>query len=754
MYFDDRHSAGNLFCGLLCAYLLTGAAPLAAAQSGTALEEVVVTASKRSQSLQDVPISVTAFSDQTIQAAGISNASDLAVLTPALTITVNTQPFTAAFRIRGVGTSQTDIALEPSVGLFVDDVYLARSGLGMADLTDIQRIEVLHGPQGTLYGKNTNAGAVSIITKRPNLEAFEGYVETNLGNYDLTRLTVSSSGPLTEGLGYRVSGSVHQRDGYFDNSAGEDFNAANDWNIIAKLLYQPTDSLSFLLNTSLVDRDLRCCAADVVQSDEVNAALAARGLATDDNDPFDYNVAVDVDNAFRNEARSASLVIDFNGDWGSVKSITAWNSAQGHSTDDVDRSELDVMSRVNAVSEGDGLSQEVRFTSPTSDVYEYQLGAFYYQSQTNGGDGTPYVFIGEDFISQAKQQPDFLAAIPGGLPVEVIVQPGDNISADVTLETRSAAIFGQSTWHINDRWRLTGGLRWTDEEKDADLHVSVNSTAPSAALFGLSFLTQVTTPIDDEFSRSTSDLNWLVSSSYDLFEDAMVFASVGTGSKSGGFNTVNGTADEREFEDESTLSYELGIKSTFLDSRLRLNAAAFLTQIDDYQFQVQLETGVGTLVSNQAEVEVSGFELDVLALPLPNLTLQAGLLYMHSYEITDGPAEGSAIPFTAEYSGNLAATFVLPVADGGLYLRSDYSYMDDHLTNSPADVRAQDTQSRSVLNARLGWRNTHWNVAVWGKNLTQDEYAGLTAATLPMTGMDAYFLAPPRTYGATLRYDF
>ena len=151
--------------------------PAYAIAQAPALEEVIVTATKRTESLQDVAMSVIAFGEQTIQEANINNAESLAVLAPTLTITTNTQPNTAAFRIRGIGTSQSDIALEPSVGIFVDDVYLNRSGLGMSDLTDIERIEILKGPQGTLYGKNTNAGAISIITKAPNLEEYEGYVE-------------------------------------------------------------------------------------------------------------------------------------------------------------------------------------------------------------------------------------------------------------------------------------------------------------------------------------------------------------------------------------------------------------------------------------------------------------------------------------------------------------------------------------------------------------------------------------------------
>lgn len=740
--------------GFLSALVLIGVTPGSIAQTG-ALEEIIVVATKRAQSLQDVPVAVTAFSEQVIQEAGIDNASDLAILTPSLSITVNTQPFTAAFRIRGIGTSQSDIALEPSVGLFVDDVYLGRSGLGMSDLTDIERIEVLQGPQGTLYGKNTNAGAVSIFTRGPNPDEFEGYIETTVGDYDLRKLTASASGPITQSLAYRISGNVHERDGYMENSAGDDFNSADDWNLIGKLLYAPTDSLSILLNGSHVDRDTRCCAADSVQSDPVNAELAARGLPVDRNDPFDYKIAVDVDTEFKNKADSLSMVIDYDREWGTIKSITAWNDTAGSSGFDIDRSELDVMSQVNAVSKGDSLSQELRFTSEAGGSLDYQAGLFYYQSITKGGNNQPYVFLGEDFIDQARQQPDLGELIPPGVPVAIVAQPGDSIRARVKLETESVALFGQSTWHISERWRLTGGLRWTDEDKDADLFVAVDSTAVSASLPGSpSFLTRVTTPVDGDFSRNSSDVNWLVNTSFDLLDDTMLFASVATGSKSGGFNTVNGTPAEREFDDESTTSYELGVKSTLLDARLRVNASAFHTQIDDYQFQQQLDTGIGTLVSNQAEVETQGLDLELQALPLPNLTITAGLLYMHNYEVTGGPQEGEDLPFTAQYSGNISATLVLPLAGGGVYLRTDYSYMDDHVTNAGTEIRPQDKQDRNLLNARAGWRNDHWNVSVWGKNLTDDEYAGLTAATIPVTGMDAYFLAPPRTYGATLRYDF
>jgi iron complex outermembrane receptor protein len=728
---------------------------MATAQAG-ALEEVIVTATKQSASLQNVPITVNVFTDGIIQEAGIDNASDLAIMTPSLNIAVNTQPFTARFQIRGVGTAQVDIALEPSVGLFVDEVYLGRSGLGMSDLTDIERIEVLQGPQGTLYGKNTNAGAISIFTRAPDLEQFGGYAEASAGNYDLRRLTLSATGPLSDTVAFRLSGNVHQRDGYMANRAGDDLNSADDWNLFGKLLWAPGDAWRFLLSGSRVERDSRCCEADARQDETVERELSAQGFAVLPNDPRDYRVAVDVESDFELKSDALSLVVDYGRDWGSFKSITAWGDSSGSSSMDVDRSELDIMSQVKGVSSGDSLSQELRFSSTLDHRLDYMLGLFYYEQTTDGGNGRPYVFLGDDFLAIANQQD--LSDLP--LPplalgnLRLIAQPGDSISAQVRLETETLAAFGQATLHLGDRWHITGGLRWTDEEKYADLFVAIDSTAPSTALPGSpSLLNAVTTPVDDDFNRNTANLDWLLNASFDASDDVMLFASVATGTKSGGFNTVNGTPEEREFDDESTISYELGLKSTLLDSTLRLNASAFRSEIDDYQAQQQLDTGAGTRVENFGGIQTTGIDVDLQAAPLPNLTLTAGLLYMHKAEVTKGPQKGLSLPWTGDYSANLSATLVFPLAEGGLYVRADYSYMDDHLTNASPQTDDDDIQDRELLNARLGWRNSHWNLSIWGKNLTDDSYASLTANTFVFSGMDAFFLAPPRTYGCTVRYD-
>ena len=753
----------NRLFGYLTSITVTVLASGHALAQEQAIEEVIVTATKRSQNIQDVPMTVTAFSAEQIRQANIQNATDVALLTPSLVVATVNQPFSSSLRVRGIGTAQNDPALEPSVGIFVDDVYLNRTGLGMSDLTDIQRVEVLNGPQGTLYGKNTNAGAVSVFTKRPNAEEFEGYIEATKGDYDLQRYTLAASGPITDSLAFRVSGNIHKRDGYFDNGGtGGDLGNADDSNIMGKLLYQPTEDLSVLVNASYVDRDNTCCAADAVLGQQANQILNSMGIP-DKNDPYDFEIAVDVPSAFKNEVTSISMVADYSSAWGELKTITAWNQSEGSAGYDLDRSMLDVM-YVDGASESEFFSQEVRFASEVGDLIDYQIGLFYFNSEQNQGDG----------------EPSFFLTLPP-IPSSPLKAKG-TIANEHTLETETFALFGQATWDITDRWHLTGGLRASREEKDAELFSENNSVVtignnpvtPASRAFlanmlgvpvaqvdmmimGLTgnmnqILNGSSTPIDASLSRQSDSVDWLVDLSYDLGENVMSFARFATGTKSGGFNTVGGLPNQREFDDETTLSYELGVKATLLDSRLLVNASAFLSQVEDWQFQRQ--TDLGTQVGNEAEVEVRGIDLFVQAKPLPNLNLGFGMMYLDKAEITDGVNKGNPLAIAPEYSANLNATLFLPMPVGVAYLRGDYSYMDDHFTtNAVGQPRPQDIQDRETLNATLGWRTERWNLSLWGKNLTDDEYAGFTGATSPITGASPYFLTPPRTYGATLRYE-
>jgi len=728
-----------------------------------ALEEIVVTATKRAVSLQNVALTVNAFSAETIEDAGLNNAVDVATITPSLTIATPLGPFSTRVNIRGIGTSGTDPANEPSVGIFVDGIYQSAAGLGLSDLTDIERIEVLQGPQGTLYGKNTNAGAISIITKQPNIESTEGYVEIQGGERNLRKMTAAVSGPLSDTLAYRVSGSSNQQDGYIKNSGGEDLGSNDDWNLSGKLAYSPSESLHVTLSAAHVEREGSLGGADATVSDATNGLLMANGYAADKNNPFDYLTGTSANTGIKVESNALSMVVDYDFDSGSLKSITAYDEFENSETIDADRTQLDIITFYEKRS-GENFSQEIRFTSNSDQALEYQAGLFYYDGTvTRGDENFALGEIGEHMVASGF-------ANTGSTAFALIAAAGDNAKMNHEWNTRTIATFGQTTWHVNEQLDFTAGLRWTDEEKQARLQSDAISTAlitnPMAVpalpngmggFFvptpeqrkAMTLAYGIVTPIDADWKRSSQNVDWMLKTSYNLSDDAMLFASASTGTKSGGFNGVSGlTRADREFDDEDTLSFELGLKSTTLDSRLRTNITAFRTEISDYQQSFQLPGGAGTSVRNEGEVVVSGIDLNLQARPLENLTLEAGLMYMKKAEITAGANKGDALFLVPEMQGNVAATLVIPMADGTLYTRADYSFMGDHTTGSDF------VQNRELLNLKIGWRNENWNVSLWGKNLTDHAYASFTTENLSFAGTSAYILAPNRTIGATAKYNF
>ena len=712
------------------------------------LEEVIVTATKRAESLQDVPVTVNTLSEMTIQEAGITDLSDVAALVPALTVSTNLSPFASALRIRGFGTSQNDPSLEASVAFILDGVYMGSSGLGMSDLTDVERIEVLQGPQGTLYGKNSNAGVISVITKNPNLEESEGYIEASLGDYSMQRYVGSVTGPITESLAYSVSGSWHDTDGWMESDTGKDLNGAKDWNARGKVLWLPTDALSIRLTATHVDRDTSCCAADATQTAAVTDQLIVQGLPVPKNDAFDYKNNVNVNSKFDLESDGVNIKLDYDLDSAVLTSLSAWNDYDYNVSVDADRSELALIALVDDKYSGEQYSQELRLTSGLEGPLQYMLGGFYaYEKRTRGGPNSAPVEIGEDIIQVGG------AATGLGPGFGLVVQPGDTVLFNNKWETETFALFGQSTYNITEQWTATLGLRYTTENKDADLLTQPVSTA---ALFaaGSALVQLAFAPVDGSFNRESDGFTGLANLTYFVNEEVMVFASASSGTKSGGFNGVAAEGFSREFKDEDTTNYELGIKSELFNNRLRINATAFYTEFSDLQFLAQQPSGVGTYVSNAAEGTSAGVDLNVSAAPWEFLMLSGGLQYLDA-EYTDGilSEQNFDVPYAPTWSGNVSATFLLPVAEGVSYLRGDYSYMSDHF-NNPTYQPETVEQDKNLVNLRLGWRNDDWDAALWVKNATDEAYASLAAAPIAYSGTDAFFLEAPRTWGVTVRYNF
>jgi len=731
---------------LAAALSLSIGASAALAQQ-TVLEEVLVTATKREQSMQDIPVSVNALSETTLQDAGVVDAHDVAQLVPSLTISTNLSPFASAVRIRGFGTAQNDPSLEASVAFVIDGIYMGRSGLGMSDLTDIERIEVLQGPQGTLYGKNSNAGVVSIITKSPNTEETEAYVEASLGDYDLQKYVGSVSGPLSDSLAYRLSGSWHKHDGWLESDTGDDLNAVDDWNARGKVLWLPTDALSIQLTASHVERDTSCCATDATQTAAITDELLRQGLRVPRNDAFDYKNNVSTDANFELSADSIAVKVDYELSSATLTSLTAWNDYDYQTSYDADASDLAVLAIVDDEYTGESWSEELRLTSDLDGPLQYMAGIYYAYEELTRGSGSGLIEVGPDIIAVGG------AATGLGPLFALGVQPGDNVFMDNTWETESFAVFGQSTYSFAEDWEATLGIRYTTETKDADLFTLPYSTA---ALYGTgrTLVERAYTAIDDSFNRETDGFTWLASLTYFVNADTMIFASASTGTKSGGFNGVAGEGAPREFDDEDTSNYELGIKSRLFDDRLQLNATGFYTEFTDLQFLAQQATGVGQFVSNAAEGRSTGLDLSFDSRPWDFLMLSGGLQYLDA-QYTDGELDdlGFDVAYAPDWTGNLAATVFLPLANGVTYLRGDYSFMSDHY-NNPTYQPSIAKQDKEIVNARLGWRNDNWDAALWVKNATDEKYSSLAGVPIAFTGTASQWLQAPRTYGVTLRYDF
>jgi iron complex outermembrane receptor protein len=439
------------------------------------------------------------------------------------------------------------------------------------------------------------------------------------------------------------------------------------------------------------------------------------------------------------------VTADYDMDKAQLTSLTAWNEYEYKSSADADRSEFDILSFIDDKYTGNAFSQELRLTSDLDGPLQYLAGLYYLHEENKRDNPEPFTFLGEDILS--------VGTVTFGPQLALVAAPGDSIAAKADYETDVYAAFGQTTYSFNEDWLLTVGLRYTSEDKSVDGYSENFSSAPAANIPGIpTFVDLIATPgaLDEQLEKDS--FTWLTSLRYFVTADTMVFASAATGTKSPGFNNPGSPPGSEEFSEEKATNYELGVKTQLLDDRLKLNATAFYSEFDDLQFLAQNPIGAGTFISNAARATTQGVDLSFTALPLPNLILEGGLQYLDA-EYTDGDLQVFDVVFAPDWSGSLAATLVLPIAEGKGYLRTDYSFMGDHYTN-PTYQAPETRQDRELVNVRLGWRNDNWDAAIWVKNATDESYSTLAGAPFVLTGMTAQFLQAPRTYGATLRYQF
>jgi outer membrane receptor protein involved in Fe transport len=738
------------------------------------LEEVIVTAQKREQSLQDVPIAVTAFTGERLQESGVRDFFEVSNIDPALIVGKSQTSTTSTFSIRGVFTSSQNFGLESSVGLYVDGVYRARQSAMINNLVDLASIEVLRGPQGTLFGRNTPSGAVSMFSVKPDFDG-EGYLQASGGDLDLVSFDGAKSLTLIEDkLAVRATGFYMERDGFVDALGfGDDVLEDRDrWGGRLQALLMPTENLSLHFIADYSEIDEVCCGvgnfvnnleaqqlppgSDPVSGTDANV-VDIGGTVIGQGDFYEYEVATSFLPNSENEDKGVSLQIDWALPRFDLTSITSYREFDSYDRIDGDFYDIDALIRTNDA-EQDQFSQELRISNET-DKYTYVAGLFYFEQDLDslvdtivGVDTGPLVGVPSSFF------PD------GGLSRNVAQQ-----------EHQSYAVFGQFDYNLAEQWVFTAGLRWTKEDKDMSNTFTEENAGIGFAFFPpLASRDDVDEDIDDDQVTGTVKLSWLPN------DDIMVYASYGTGYKAGGVNTdrIEPTLDV-VFDAEESEAFELGLKADFPEQALRLNLALHRTDTDDLQtisFQ-----GTGFALQNAGTAETWGGEMDLFWQPLDNTTFTLAYAYNNAeYEdFEDGDCwigtpfhtgeddprlneDGSCDRSGGDLSGNPENVAVVSArqdfrfgSNMSAFLYGEYIYFDERMTDVNNDPLKTDDEYELVnLRAGLVFENWDLEFTAWGRNVTDEDYTNTIADAVAQPGRMIAYYNEPRTWGVTLRKNF
>ncbi len=758
----------------------TSTSPPAEVMASGSIEEIVVTAQKREENLQDVPISILVTTGATLQNDNITRLEDLAVRLPNVSVTPG--PASDQLYIRGVGSSING-GFEQSVGTFVDGIYHGRSRYTRGGFVDVDRIEVLRGPQSIYFGNNAIGGAFNITTRRPT-EEWDGYVHAGW-EFEHEEFTVEGAvgGPISDEFGVRFAARYSDLDGYIYNRNTEKMNPATEDKFgRAYLVWQPTDDLDFGLKLEKGKQDSEAGLAIQMTNCPPGAPFTTPGRSCAAALPLpDFDAVFD-------EERSAnpgeSVTVDFEeamlsatyspGDW-QLTAIAGHTEFDYYLGGDTDVSSANVIAfSVPEAFEQDSL--ELRVTSPEGDRFSWIAGAYWQQS---------------DLLYETSVAFHFLTSIIGATPALAGLIPyapiGNLGVLDQDEETRS--LFGAFTWNISDALRATFGVRWTEVEKKARQSAYPISLSdyygggprlPDNLLVAGGALTG-TVPHENSVERKDDDIIPSINVQYDLNDDLMVYGSFSQGFKAGGFDAfeLTGLVDRLTFDPESVDAWELGFKATWREAGVLLNAAAFRNEYSDLQQSVAQtgDTGITFFsVSNVGGLLSQGFELDLVwsinenwRFNLSGAWLQAeyedyrtaGCTVVQQFQTPAGQTctqdlSGEAPPFAPDYSGSVGLEYRLPLPNGmevATALNMAFTDSYDVISDNDPVLRQDGFQK---LDARISLANSDrtWEFAVLGKNLTDELTSpfGQDAATSP--GTYWRLLDRPRTIAVQARYSW
>lgn len=764
------------------AMLLTGEQVFA---QGLVLEEIIVTAQKREESLQDTPIAVSAFTAGAIQSKGIENIAEVADFTPNLTFDT-TSPVSglssgAVVFIRGIGNTDFSLTTDPGVGTYVDGVYVSRSAGGVLDVLDVDRIEVLRGPQGTLFGRNTIGGAINITSRKP-AEEFQGALELTAGNFDRLDVRGSIDIPVTDTLRSTFAVSSKNRDGFVDRVlVGDELGNEDKLSFRGTVVFEPSDSWDFQLSADYTKIDEQSAGSTLAgfttqfpDGTPGGAGVIGFGLATNPINPGDdpgpsigaglaelgqFIIDGEDDESFgtgRNgtelDISGVSLISSYHADSFDLKYTFAYRETDGEFFRDPDNSPFAITETLNPDYEHEQTSHELQITGTAMDgKLKYVGGLFYLEEE-----GTDNVFV-----------PVFLPApdLSAGFPAAV-----NNFAS---VDNSSQAAYLQLNWNLTEALAIVGGIRHTRDEKSFDytqyLAGDINGS-PLPFFPGAVNENGVFTPglsplvgngsgsIDETFEETT----YKFGVDAHLSDDTLLYYSFSQGFKSGGFvlRYVESVADIRTFDPETVDTHEIGAKWQGLNDRVRINAAVFYSDYDDVQVTFFDQLG-GPITANAGVVEIKGLELELTALLTDNLQLDMGYGYTDAeYDeinsisgLSLGIDDSAKLVNTPENSFNIGLEYTVPLAANELAFRVDYSYTDD-IFNDSQNSPFLFQEAYDVFNASVRFSiGESMDLVVFGKNLTDERYIESGDSNFGLGFHEANYNRP-REYGATFRYSF
>ena len=760
--------ASNLSAiGLLSSTLLASSPLLAAAAVTATPEEVTVTATKRKENIQEVPLAVSAFSGATLERLNLASFVEAARFIPGLQILGANVNRNSTVAIRGIGTSGTNPGIEPSVGIFLDGVFMPAAGPIQANLLDIAAIETLRGPQGTLYGRNTAVGALNITTKEPSFDA-GGLFRVSYGNYDSFGLSGNYGGTLLQNVAGRLSLWDSGHGGYQKNvTLGRDVNDNKQTGGRGKLKWDATDDLAFNITGYLTRITGHCCTPDLVNPTGVGgiatpgflAANLALGRPLVKLTSLDNTVAEGAQGANNTKYYGTSVQADWSIRDGYVlTSISAFNGYDDESPETVSGGLPQVPTYNIQSTLSETYSQELRVASPKGHMIDFLAGAYVYHQNI-------------DYSQLAGATTDANRVAPTGKYL-----PTDRDVFLFSQKTDSEAIFGQATWNLADKIRVIGGLRQSWEDKSGFTSTTLNAT-PSAP-----FKAQIPANPGTNLARTESKFTYMGTAQYDIAEGVMAYATLSTGWKSGGFNArVSPVGASLIFGPENSKNYEAGVKASMFGRTVQLNADVYEQTIKGLQQSLLNPlTGSGFIVGNSGNIRNKGLEFDAQWRPIVPLSVTAAGYFNKSeiYNYSSGQcatypgtsANGSK-PGTCSFDGlrpqfDPSVTFSLGAewrqavsgaTDGFVGLSG--SYQGKQYEDATLDPRSLQ-RPYALINARIGLdaQDGSWTLNFFGKNLTGEVYYSATSTQPNAAYMNAGGTAAPnawvgwygtpRTYGA------